>query len=157
MERIAQPKEAGAIFHRGHKYLFNSKTGVIFPWSKDFEEQLNMYEYIPKVYFEDEEKPAPKKEVEVVGKAMEQAEPSIEVAKPVEESEPVQVADTETATEEVPEEEEEIEQPKAIASRDDWAKYADSIGVSYPEGAKRDQIRELVKVFKRTHVVSRCS
>lgn len=35
--------------------------------------------------------------------------------------------------------------PNKNASRDEWAAYADSRGVQYPEGAKRDEIQALVE------------
>lgn len=37
------------------------------------------------------------------------------------------------------------DRPKGNASRDEWAAYADSLGVTYPEGATRDDIRALLE------------
>ena len=36
------------------------------------------------------------------------------------------------------------DQPKGNASRDEWAAYADSLGVEYAEDAKRDDIKAAV-------------
>lgn len=38
----------------------------------------------------------------------------------------------------------EVAAPKGNASREAWAAYADTVGVAYPDEAKRDEIKTLV-------------
>lgn len=45
---------------------------------------------------------------------------------------------------ELPADTETMQPPKGNGSREDWAAYADSLGVAYDADAKRDEIRDLV-------------